>query len=378
MYKRQIEKDIEEYLNSSKPKILFIWGPRRSGKTTLLEKVASDKKSRIFNFDYVTDREFFVNRREIVAKLVKENSLILIDEVQNYPESTVALKILADNYDIKIIATGSSELRKKSQNFDTLAGRFDEIFCLPLSVFELSENDMPKDYELSQYYKMKALEGMVFGFYPEVLTAKKEEDKVKLLEKILNTYVLKDAIDIYELKNAKLAKDILVKLALQIGQEVSFNEIARSLGANVGTVSNYIEVFVKNYIIFPLPSYKTNLRRAVSEKGKYFFLDIGIRNALVKDFREIDLRPDKGGVFENFVISEVYKKNLIDLRKVNMYFFRDYSGREVDLVLEDYKKNYSCLEIKFSDGSFNKNIFPLAHKGSVVNLENYFTRIPRS
>jgi len=371
MYKRQIENGIQTFLKNKTSKILFIWGPRRSGKTTLLDKISQSTKSKIFNFDYITDREFFVNRRESVKKLVEENNLILIDEVQNYSESTLALKILADNFNIKIIATGSSELRQKSRDFDTLAGRFEETFCLPLSVLELYQNDKPKKYELEQYFGSIATMGMVFGFYPEVLTARKEADRITVLEKLLNTFVLKDAVNIYELKNAKLAKDILVKLALQIGQEVSLNEIARSLNANVGTVSNYIEIFVKNYIIFPLPSFKTNLRRAVSEKAKYFFLDLGIRNALIKDFREIDLRPDKGGVFENLIISEIYKKKLLTTQGTNMYFFRDYSGKEIDLVLEDYKKNYVCMEIKFSGGSFNKNIFPIKHKGKTIGLQNY-------
>ena len=182
-------------------------------------------------------------------------------------------------------------------------------------------------------------------------------------------------VDIYNLKDEKLAKDILTKIALQIGSEVSVREIAKSLNANETTVSNYIEIFIKNYILIPLPSFKTNARRAVSENRKLFFYDLGIRNILVKDFRDLDIRPDKGGVFENFIVSEIEKrrKNL-DIKET-LYFYREYSGAEVDIVLEDYKKNYICIEIKVNENRKSKDIFPLEHKFIVLNSRNYFEKI---
>lgn len=377
MYKRAIEPYIENFLQGSENKILFIWGPRRSGKTTLLEKISKEHHVPIFNFDSLTDQERFVPRKEVLAPLAAEHKLILIDEVQNYPESTVALKLLHDEFHIKIIATGSSELRQKSSDFDTLADRFVEQYCLPLSIHEIANNQSILAYERSTSEKEMQAKLQIFGAYPEIYvsTTLSEDEKVEKLQKILDTYILKDVINIYDLKNAKLAKDILTKIALQLGSEVSIREIAADLGANKTTVANYIEIFIKNYILIPLPSFKTNARKAVSEHRKLYFYDLGIRNILVKDFRDLPLRPDKGGLFENFIIIELEKQRRINTLHQTMYFYREYGGKEIDVILEDYKKNYACLEIKIDKNSGNKNIFPLPNKFITINPHNYFETI---
>ena len=377
MYKRAIEPYVENYLKGTDIRILFIWGPRRSGKTTLLEKVSTEQNVPIFNFDSITDRERFVPRKEVLAQIVAEHKIILIDEVQNYPESTVALKLLHDEFQVKIIATGSSELRQKSSDFDTLADRFVEQYCLPFSINEIVHNQTPLAYEKSNFEKEMQAKLQIFGAYPEVYasTILSEDEKIEKLQKILDTYVLKDVINIYDLKNEKLAKDILTKIALQLGSEVSIREIASDLGANKTTVANYIEIFIKNYILIPLPSFKTNARKAVSEHRKLYFYDLGIRNILVKDFRDLSLRPDKGGLFENFIIIELEKQRKINTLHQTMYFYREYNGKEIDVVLEDYKKNYTCLELKLIKNSGNKDIFPLKHNFIVINSHNYFQLI---
>lgn len=378
MLKRAIENTIDQYLKGESYKVLYIWGPRRSGKTTLLDKFAKELQVTKFNFDLESDREKFAPRREILEKIVKENKIILIDEVQNYPEVTVMLKILHDEFKVKVIATGSSELKQKSKDFDTMAGRFIEAYCLPLSIFEIADNEAVKESEKLVYGRSLAEKLQIFGAYPEVYTSDqlKEAVRIDLLQNILDTYVLKDVIDIYELKNAKLAKDILTKIALQLGSEVSIREIADSLNANPSTVSNYIEIFVKNYILIPLPSFRTNLRKAVSENRKLYFYDLGIRNILVADFRDLALRPDKGGVFENFIISEIEKWCKVANIKVNLYFYREYGGKEIDVVIEDYKKNYTILEIKVGQGK-PKDIFPLPHTSETINMQNYFEKISK-
>ncbi len=373
MFKRAIEEDIDKYLKSPDNKTLFIWGPRRSGKTTLLNKLSEKLHVKKYNFDLLSDRGKFIPTREALNAIVKENKVVLIDEVQSYPESTVVIKLLYDEYKIKIIATGSSELRQKSQEFDTLAGRFKEIYCLPLSIYEIYENQKPRADMEVEYKKQMARQLQIFGAYPEVFisTDLTEKEKIDLLQHLLDAYVLKDIINIYDLKDEKLAKDILTKVALQLGSEVSVREIANSLGAYASTVSNYIEIFIKNYILIPLPSFKTNIRKAVSENRKLYFYDLGIRNILVSDFRELHLRPDYGGVFENFIISEMEKKRRLSNTKVNMHFYREYGGKEIDIVLEDYKKNYKTLEIKVNHGK-HKNIFPLPSTQETLSLANYF------
>ena len=377
MLQRYIENQVQDYLNGDSKKIFFIWGPRRSGKTTLLKDIASKLSVPVFNFDLISDQASFTANRDTLEKIAFAHKVILIDEVQNYPESTVALKILYDEFNIKVIATGSSELRQKSANFDTLAGRFTESYCLPLSLYEINENTHIEEYARQGFYNKIVNTIQIFGSFPEVYTMNTiaDSDKIDLLQNILDTYVLKDIINIYDLKNEKLAKDILTKIALQIGSEVSVRELANSLGANAVTVSNYIEIFIKNYILIPLLSFKTNKRKAVSENRKLYFYDLGIRNVLVKDFRELVLRPDKGGVFENFIIAEIEKKRKNNNVKQNMYFYREYGGQEIDLVLEDYKKEYICIEMKINKKGGNKDIFPLPHTFTTINSNNYFQEI---
>ena len=376
IFKRFIEKDIDKYITSEDQKILFIWGPRRSGKTTILENIAGRLNLNVFNFDSESDREKFKPRDDVLSKLIQDKKIILIDEIQNYPESTVSLKILHDKYKIKIIATGSSELRQKSKDFDSLAGRYNEIYCLPLSITEIFGNQKPVSFKEIEFKKHLAINLQVFGAYPEIYAKNNltEKEKIDLLQIIIDSYILKDVINIYQLKNLKLAKDILTKIALQIGSEVSIREIATSLGASHSTVSDYIEIFIKNYILIPLPSFKTNVRRAVSENRKLYFYDLGIRNMLIKDFRDLELRQDKGGVFENFIIIELEKMRRLNDAKLNFYFYREYGGREIDLLIEDYKKNYTTVEIKSKSGKVQK-IFPIKNKTEMITSENYFEKI---
>src|SRR3989344_849692 len=374
---RAIKKAIDTYLKSDDTKILFVWGPRRSGKTTLIDALVKELGATKYNFDLLSDREKFAPRREILERIVKDNTVVLIDEVQNYPEATVMLKLLHDEFKVKVIATGSSELRQKSsQEFDTLVGRFNEIYCLPLSISEIVGNEKPKASQQVEFERRLAQTAQIWGSYPEVYTqgTLPEKNRIDLLQRMLDTYVLKDVIDIYELKNEKLAKDILTKIALQLGSEVSIREIANSLGAYPSTVSNYIEIFIKNYILIPLPSFKTNVRKAVSENRKLYFYDLGIRNILIQDFRDLELRQDKGGVFENFIILELEKMRRLTNAKVTLYFYREYGGKEVDLILEDYKKNYITVEIKAKKGKAHE-IFPLKNSAELITTENYFEKV---
>ncbi len=379
VYKRALDTHVDNYLKGDSYKTFYIWGPRRSGKTTLLERISKEWGVPFFDFDLQTDRELFVPKHDEIEKLVQTHAIILVDEVQNHPAATVVFKLLQSKYKVKVIATGSSELRQKSgEDFDTMAGRYHEAYCLPLSVSEIQQNNSVVSYEQSRFLQNSAKQIQIFGSYPEVYIPQhiSEEERIEILEKILNTYVLKDVVDIYQLKNEKLARDILTKIALQLGSEVSTREIAMSLGANKDTVANYIEIFIKNYILIPLPSFRTNARRAVSENRKLYFYDVGIRNILIKDFRDLDLRPDRGGVFENFVVSEIEKQRRNCNAQQSLYFYREYGGKEIDLVLEDYKKRYTCIEITQKEKKRgNRDIFPLPHTFITLTGANYYDTI---
>lgn len=376
MIYREAKSKLEDHLKTDSKKIYFLWGPRRSGKTTIIKNIAELNSVPVFNFDKMEDRELFQPSVRSLKKIANEHKFIFIDEVQNFPESTVALKILHDELDCKVIATGSSELRQKSNQFDSLAGRYLENFCLPLSYAELLKNSKSKSYEEKIFANEYFINTQIFGSYPEINnnTIKTEEEKIIALENLVNTYILKDVIDIYNLKNSKLALDILRQIALQIGSEVSLREISNSLGANIGTVSSYIEIFKKNYILIALPSFKTNARRAISKNRKIYFLDCGIRNSLVQDFRDIALRPDKGGLFENLFYSELYKQKMNTNKLENFYFYRENSGKEVDFVIETYKKEYECFELKSNNKKTSKKVFPIEHELYNINPDNYYEK----
>lgn len=372
MIARTIENRVKDYLAGKSNKILFIWGPRRSGKTTILKDISQKTGARIFDFSLIFDQELFSPDTQILEKIIEREKIILIDEVQNYEASAKILKVLTDHFKVKVIATGSSELRQKGQNFETLSGRFEELYCLPLDIYEIQNNKNKPAYENKKLFDPIAKEAQIYGNYPEVYLEKDPDKKIDLLKNLVETYVLKDIVNLYDLKNAKLARDVLLKIALQLGSEVSEREIAQNLQTSPQTVSNYIEIFIKNYILISLHSFGINTRRAVSKNRKLAFMDLGIRNALVSDFRPLELRPDRGGVWENFIISEAEKRKRNENLKRNFYFYREYSGREVDLVVEDYQKRYLCLEMKSGDTKNVKTVFPLKHDLKVINPQNYW------
>jgi len=374
MFKRSAEALLEGYLKSDEKKIFFLWGPRRSGKTTLLRQLERTYGYPLFNFDLQSDAEKFAPRREALSRLAALGPVILIDEVQNAPETIKALKVLHDEYKVKIIATGSSELRQKTQDFDSLAGRFIEHYCYPLSTDELRLSMTVKPAEEEDWYQSVAHDMQIYGGYPEVLSTpiSQRKEREDLLRSIVETYILKDIVNIYDLRNSKIAYDLLRKIALQIGSEVSLRELANSLSTSAQTIANYLQIFVKNHVLIALPSFKTNMRRAISEHKKYYFHDLGVRNALIDDFRELHLRNDQGHVFENFVISEVNKVLLNENIHRNLYFYREYSGAEVDLIIEDSEKTYLGVEFKLSAPKKPmKTIFPLPHEQLLITPGNY-------
>lgn len=364
MFLREIEHKVQDHIDRNDQKILFIWGPRRAGKTTVIKKFAKSLSVPVFNFDLLGDRDIFALNREALEK-VSKLPYILIDEVQNYPESSLALKILHDEFNAKIIATGSSEIRATTQNFDSLAGRFKTLHCFPFSLIEILKNSNAASYTLNTFAHRELTNLMLYGGYPEVYLSSDEKEKGELLENLLSTFVLKDVIDLYNLKNAKLARDLLTRLAIMLGRELSVREIAAHLNANAGTIANYLEIFTKNYVLTPVSPIKVDTRRSVAESKKYYFNDLGLRNLLVRDFRPIDLRIDAKAILENVLVSELTKANINEKNGRELYFYREYSGRDVDLIIEDLEKNYEAIYV----GANREDVFPLTHKTYYLETE---------
>lgn len=371
MLQRYLQNILEKTLLSPSYEIIFIWGPRRSGKSTILQNLATKYNTRVFNFDLSEDREYFQNNYSQLKKLAENFKLILIDEVQNYPESTQILKILHDEFKLKIVATGSTELRNISApDFDSLAGRFITYYCFPLSYDEILYNQGTNI--LLPSFKLATLQNLlVYGGYPATYLEADLNNKILSLQQLIDTYILKDIVSIYNLKDVQIVRNLLIKLAMQIGQEISQSEVATKLQVDIKTLQNYLNILTVNNILIEHKPYFDNPKKQISKNKKYFFVDLGIRNSLINDFRQVNLRNDKGMLFENFVITEFNKEIKTKRLSLSMFFYREYNGREVDIVLQNPFKKFVVVEIKYKERNRTKNPFPIESNYFQIDSENF-------
>ena len=280
--------------------------------------------------------------------------------MQKNPDSTQAIKLLTDSANSLIVATGSSELRQKTRYFDTLAGRYKEFLLFPLTIdetanfkgesfsFTLHPNTTETHF-LSSYLD----EIMIYGSYPGVILSGEKEEELK---NITQNSIVKDIANIYDLKNTDLVFNLLRLLAMQVGNLINISEIASSLSSTKITIDNYLSILNKNRIIFFLEPYRTNKRKGYLERKKVFFCDLGIRNALIEDFRPLDLRPDKGAVFENLIVASFLRRVYYNRSHNKLYFYREIAGaqKEIDLIVETPRGVKTGYEIKYSGGEINK------------------------
>jgi len=277
-----------------------------------------------------------------VKDFLGNNKLVILDEAQHVQNIGLTLKIMIDTYpEIQIIATGSSSFDLINQVGEPLVGRSRQFILYPFSI-----NELKAEFDL---FKLSSkLDNILrFGTYPDVF-GKSEEDAVNELENIASNYLYKDILIYDNIKNSKILLELLQLLALQIGNEVSFNEIAQKINISTHTVIKYVDLLEKCFIIFTLRSFSRNLRNEVGRKSKkIYFYDLGIRNALISAFNPTNLRSDIGGLWENFCIIERLKFNQANNLRVNQYFWRMYSGQEVDYI-EEYNEKLNGYEFKYN------------------------------
>lgn len=361
--------NLEKYLKDNKA--LIIVGARQVGKTTLLKNFLS-KTSYKYKYEFGDDIRIQNLFNSLDYKKLKEYiegyELIAIDEAQYITNIGRAIKMIIDNIpNIKIILTGSSSFELSGQIGEPLTGRKRTIELFPIAQLELLE--IMNKYELKQ----KLEDFLIFGSYPEVLTSKTNQEKVEILNEIVGSYLLKDILALDKIKSSKTIFELLKLLAYQIGQEVSLNEISQKLMVDVKTVKRYIDLLEKTYVIFTLTPYSRNLRNEITSKNKYYFYDVGIRNAIINNFQGIDYRNDFGNLFENFIIIERLKK--IKYKKIlsNLYFWRTYSGNEIDLI-EERENMLFAFEIKIGEKFKLPKLFLDTYKEAKVEIitkENY-------
>ena len=340
MIDRIIEKAILDKL--FKGKAILIFGARQVGKTTLINKIAGEinEQTLVLNGDEPDVRELLSNATSRKLKAYfGNNKLVIIDEAQGIKDIGITLKLISDQLkDIQIVATGSSAFELADKTAESLTGRKYEFKLYPLSFAELVAQ-----YGLLE--EKRVLEHrMIFGYYPEIVN--NEILAKEHLKLIAGSYLYKDILMLGKIKKTFLLEKILRALALQVGNEVSFNEIGNMVQAKGETVEKYIDLLEKAYIIFRLPAFSRNVRNEIKKGKKIYFCDNGIRNAIIGSFNPIEQRTDTGALWENFVVSERMKFLRHSGIDTTMYFWRTTQQQEIDLI-EEAESMLSAYEIKW-------------------------------
>ena len=371
MLPRLIKKQILSYLRPGR--VVAILGARRTGKTVLLEQIKKDlpnKKILMVTGDNLDVAEILASQRlSVLEKLVEGYDTLFVDEAQNVPNIGKSLKLLADSkLKISIMVSGSSSFDLKNKIGEPLTGRIYFFHLYPLSQIELKETE--------DFLKTKAIlnDKLIYGLYPQVFTAKTSERKRKELESIRDTYLLKDILTLDNLKDSLFVLKLLRLIAFQIGNDISYSELAVNLNVNKKTVIRYLELLEKTYILFSLRGFRRNLRKEYTQTPRYYFWDNGIRNVIISNFNAPALRDDIGKLWENYCIVERIKK--LNYKKIshNKYFWRTYDQKEIDFVEE---RSGRLLGYEFKWGA-NKSRSPkdflktyANSKYSVINKDNY-------
>lgn len=338
--------DLNKFLRPHR--VLVIYGPRRVGKTTLLNRFLNQTSLRykLDSGDNLRTQILFESRDfDSLFAFVEGYDLLAIDEAQRIPRIGDALKILRDHRpELTIIVTGSSSFDLSQAVGEPLTGRKHQITLYPLAQMEL----------LSQKNKYELREGLkdflVYGSYPDVVTAKTLQMKKEVLDEIVDSYLLKDVFALERLRGTRVILDLLKLVSFQVGQEVSLNELAMQVKLDVKTVGRYLDILEKAFVIKSVGGFSRNLRSEVTKKQKIYFLDNGVRNAVISQYQSLADRSDVGALWENFVFAERLKKKSYLALHGPTYFWRTYSQQEIDFI-EEHDGKIDATEAKWSPTS---------------------------
>lgn len=340
MIDRFLYKNIENKLY--KGKVIVILGARQVGKTTLLKQMLRGGDDVLWlNGDEMDVQRLFDNAS--ADRLLSEfggKRVVVIDEAQRIKDIGLRLKLVADSdSNVQVVATGSSAFELANKVNEPLTGRKWEY-----RMFALSYGEM-----VAHHGKMKENrllpQRLLYGYYPEVVTS--EGSEIETLKLLTDAYLYKDILSWENIKHPDKLQTLLQALAFQVGSQVSFNELGRMCSMDSKTVERYVNLLEQCYIIFRLPSYSRNLRHELKSSRKIYFYDNGIRNAVIADFRPVEVRQDVGALWENFLIAERMKHNAYSGRWANCYFWRTKQQHEVD-YLEEGNGHLSAFEMKWN------------------------------
>lgn len=368
---RTIRKELEDAINNSDRKVIVLYGPRQAGKTTLIEMLLSEELNyKKYNGDDIFTQNIFSNNNlENLKRSIGEKDFLIIDEAQRINNIGLSLKLIIDNLPIKIIVSGSVSFDLTSKVCEPLTGRTKTFWLYPLSLREVKD-------KIPQMENDKIIEEiLLYGMYPKVWNIKGKAEKEDYLFEYINNYLYRDILTISKIKKPKKVVDLLTLLALQIGSEVSISELAKNTNLTQATVENYLDILEKMFVIFNIRGFSRNLRKEISKTSKYYFFDMGVRNALIRNFNPLSLRNDTGEMFENWVISEKIKKSNNSRVFSNFYFWRTYDQQEIDLIEESKGKiiAYECKwkkNVKKVPNDWRKT-YPQS-KFNLINKDNAF------
>lgn len=340
-----IKRHIIPIINDSykRRKIIVILGPRQVGKSTLLDELSNGKKKMMaINCDNEDERSLITDKTSTELKmLISPYELFFIDEAQRVRDIGLTLKKIGDmKLDTQVIATGSSSLGLSDKVNESATGRLIEYNLYPLSLTELADHT-------SSLEERRLLETrMIYGTYPEVVTS--PEAARQILMNLTNNYLYKDLFSLNGIKKPDVVTNLVKALALQIGSEVSYNELAGLVGVDKATVENYINLLEHCFIIFRINSFSRNLRNEIKKGKKIYFYDNGIRNAILSNFAPLELRNDSGMLWENMMMAERIKHNAYYGNYANLYFWRTHDQKEIDLI-EERDGKLSTYEFKWNE-----------------------------
>ena len=350
-------------------KAIILVGPRQVGKTTLLKQIIDANEpteTLLLNCDEPDTLRMLENVSSTELKnLIGNKKIVLIDEAQRVENIGITLKLITDNIpDIQLIATGSSAFDLRNRLNESLTGRKFEYLLLPFSTAELIHSGSFLDE------KRLLEQRMIYGMYPDVVN--RHTDAQRLLIELTNSYLILLYKDI---RHPDMLTKILTALSLQIGNEVSYNELGNTVGAKSETVERYIELLEKVFIIFRLPSLSRNLRHELKKSRKIYFYDNGIRNVLIQNFKSLELRTDTGALWENFMVSE--RKKHLEYNEIyaNTYFWRTHTFQEIDYIEERDGMLYA-FEFKWNEKKKVKVVSSFAeaypqHEFHCIDRTNY-------
>ena len=365
MFERTIQSRIIEKMYRGKAIILV--GARQVGKTTLIKEILKGQKFLFLDADDPSTRNLLQQpTTEQIRTIIGENKCIFLDEAQRIPGIGLTLKIITDQFkNVQVFASGSSSFELGNVLNEPLTGRKWEYELFPISWEEYEQ-------KIGVIKSEQQIENrLLYGMYPEVIN--NQGDERETLKNLVNSYLYRDLLSFSEIRKPEVLEKLLQALALQVGSEVNYNELSNLLGINKITVQKYIDVLMQGYIIFKLNSFSRNVRNEIKQNRKIYFYDNGIRNMLLGNFNPLDLRADKGALWENFLMAERRKQHLYKDTFAKMYFWRTKQQQEIDLV-EEVNGEISAYEFKWKRKNTKfpqRFIDAYRAKGIMVDRENF-------